>query len=115
MINLHIYIVKVDWYSEILEFRIPKNERYRSRSNTSNDFDGELPSTLPTSLEEIRVDRNDIKGILPIDTIRIMKYLREFHAGRNRLDGEKSEMSFPVRNLSVGSWCRSTRRRFFGK
>ena len=54
---------------------------------SDNKFRGELPSSLPHSLQEIRVDRNDFNGSLPLDTIRNMKHLREFHADRNRLDG----------------------------
>ena len=66
---------------------IPCSELIRLNLS-DNEFRGELPSTLPSSLQEIRVDRNDLSGSLPLDTIRNMKHLREFHADRNRLEGE---------------------------
>jgi len=61
---------------------------------SDNLFYGPIPSILPSTLQYIHIDRNDLSGNLPNDTIRNMENLRKFQADRNELRGQISSDIF---------------------
>ena len=72
---------------------------------SDNTLNGTIPSSLPRKLQVIRFDRNDFTGHLPGESIRNMSNLVEFHADRNRFEGDvhntfSNALSLEIINLA---------------
>ena len=70
-------------------------------SVSDNKLNGTIPSTLPRKLQVVRFDRNDFTGLLPVESIRNMSNLVEFHADRNRFEGGINDAFSQTSSLEI--------------